>query len=280
LAGLCTGFRWSQEKQMLTSMRCACPAGSCVCGLSADSAAASSDASIRAMANSLVGTPNYIAPEVFGQEGYGNECDWWSVGVLLYEMLFGKPPFAAPSPWETRQRVLNWRVTLVLPEDPTVDRHARNLIERLCCDAPSRLGAGADGVAALQAHPFFARIEWSRTNEPPFVPPLENDTDTSNFLHHDTNSLSRDSANGNDAGVDALAFPAFTFRRFWDDRTASYRSSSYMSTTTRTASHLSDPTLSLRAEPTPSFTTATATSTRTASTISNPRRTASASEHQ
>lgn len=59
----------------------------------------------RVLAHSLVGTPNYIAPEVLERSGYTQLCDWWSVGVILYEMLVGQPPFLANSPVETQQKV-------------------------------------------------------------------------------------------------------------------------------------------------------------------------------
>lgn len=59
----------------------------------------------RCLAHSLVGTPNYIAPEVLLRTGYSQLCDWWSVGVVLYEMLIGCPPFSAESPTETQTKV-------------------------------------------------------------------------------------------------------------------------------------------------------------------------------
>jgi len=72
----------------------------------------------RCLAHSLVGTPNYIAPEVLLRTGYTQQCDWWSVGVILYEMLVGQPPFMANTPAETQYKVnilletLSWRIKL------------------------------------------------------------------------------------------------------------------------------------------------------------------------
>lgn len=60
---------------------------------------------LRCMAHSLVGTPNYIAPEVLQREGYTQSSDWWSVGVILYEMIIGQPPFFAESKYETQRKV-------------------------------------------------------------------------------------------------------------------------------------------------------------------------------
>lgn len=69
----------------------------------------------RCLAHSLVGTPNYIAPEVLQRTGYTQLCDWWSVGVILYEMLVGSPPFLANTPAETQYKVCRIILSLSLP---------------------------------------------------------------------------------------------------------------------------------------------------------------------
>ena len=63
-----------------------------------------------------MGTPDYIAPEVLLKKGYGMECDWWSVGAILYEMLIGYPPFFSDEPVITCQSIVNWRRHLRFPD--------------------------------------------------------------------------------------------------------------------------------------------------------------------
>lgn len=83
------------------------------------------DSNVRCLAHSLVGTPNYIAPEVLLRTGYTQLCDWWSVGVILYEMVVGQPPFYANTPAETQFKVINWEKTLRFPSNACVSREAR-----------------------------------------------------------------------------------------------------------------------------------------------------------
>nr|KAG5692399.1 hypothetical protein BaRGS_000683 [Batillaria attramentaria] len=84
----------------------------------------------RQLAYSTVGTPDYIAPEVFMQTGYSSSCDWWSLGVIMYEMLIGYPPFCSENPQETYRKVMNWRETLVFPPEMPISNEARDLIQR------------------------------------------------------------------------------------------------------------------------------------------------------
>lgn len=71
----------------------------------------------RALAYSTVGTPDYIAPEVLLKQGYGKECDWWSLGVILYECLVGYTPFYADRPVETCYKILNYPKYLQVPAE-------------------------------------------------------------------------------------------------------------------------------------------------------------------
>lgn len=76
----------------------------------------------RTLAYSTVGTPDYIAPEIFGGHGYSFACDWWSVGAIMFECLVGWPPFCAEDAHDTYRKIVNWRQTLYFPEEnPLLD---------------------------------------------------------------------------------------------------------------------------------------------------------------
>ena len=84
----------------------------------------------RALAYSTVGTPDYIAPEVFLQTGYDKTCDWWSLGVIMFEMLIGYPPFCSETPQETYRKVMNWKSTLEFPPEVPISETASKTIMR------------------------------------------------------------------------------------------------------------------------------------------------------
>ncbi|EJT97277.1 kinase-like protein [Dacryopinax primogenitus] len=94
----------------------------------------------------LCGTNSYMSPEVIRGQGYGYSCDYWSLGVIMYECLFGYPPFISRSRHTTRQKILNWKQTLRFPARPRVSSEAIDLIQRLICEPEDRLGGG--GVIA------------------------------------------------------------------------------------------------------------------------------------
>lgn len=81
-------------------------------------------------AYSTVGTPDYIAPEIFLQKGYGNECDWWSLGAIMFECLVGYPPFCSESTHDTYQKIINWPSYLMFPDDVHLSHEAEDLIRR------------------------------------------------------------------------------------------------------------------------------------------------------
>lgn len=135
----------------------------------------------RQLAFSTVGTPDYIAPEVFGQGGYNEAVDWWSAGVILFEMLVGYPPFFSDDPSITCQKIIHWKKTLVIPPDANLSPAATDLIRKLICDADHRLGKSS--VEEIKTHPFFEGVDWEhlKNNKSPYVPAIKSETDTSNF---------------------------------------------------------------------------------------------------
>lgn len=77
-----------------------------------------------------MGTPDYIAFEVFQQCGYGNEVDWWSLGCIMFEMMVGYPPFCSETPHETYRKIMDWQNQLQFPEDLPLPNDAIDLIKR------------------------------------------------------------------------------------------------------------------------------------------------------
>uniref|UniRef100_A0A1I8ISM9 non-specific serine/threonine protein kinase n=1 Tax=Macrostomum lignano TaxID=282301 RepID=A0A1I8ISM9_9PLAT len=129
----------------------------------------------RQLAYSTVGTPDYIAPEVFLQKGYSSNVDFWSLGVIMYEMLIGFPPFCSNGPQETYRKVMAWRETLVFPPETPISKNARDLVTRLWLRSrPAIIGRGL---------PFFAGVDWENIRERPAAIQINvrSIDDTSNF---------------------------------------------------------------------------------------------------
>ncbi|XP_050219383.1 uncharacterized protein LOC126669859 [Mercurialis annua] len=139
----------------------------------------------RTLAYSTVGTPDYIAPEVLLKKGYGVECDWWSLGAIMYEMLVGYPPFYSDDPVTTCRKIVHWRNHLKFPEEARLTPEAKDLICRLLCDVEKRLGTlGADQI---KAHPWFKDVAWEKLYEmeAAFKPQVDGELDTQNFMKFD-----------------------------------------------------------------------------------------------
>ncbi|XP_025974812.2 citron Rho-interacting kinase isoform X3 [Dromaius novaehollandiae] len=138
-----------------------------------------------------VGTPDYMAPEMLtglngdGKASYGPECDWWSLGVIAYEMIYGRSPFTEGTSAKTFNNIMNFQRFLKFPEDVKVSSEFLDLIQSLLCGQKERLG-----YEGLCCHSFFSKIDWDniRNSPPPFVPTLKSDDDTSNFDEPEKNS--------------------------------------------------------------------------------------------
>jgi len=127
---------------------------------------------------STVGTPDYMAPEIFAQKGYSQSVDWWSLGVIMYECLVGYPPFYSDSAMQTCRKIVHYQRTLRIPPEQGLSKDSKNLLFRLIC-APKR----RFGYKQITEHPFFRSVPWQnlRTQTPPFIPELTDALDTSNF---------------------------------------------------------------------------------------------------
>uniref|UniRef100_A0A671NZJ7 non-specific serine/threonine protein kinase n=1 Tax=Sinocyclocheilus anshuiensis TaxID=1608454 RepID=A0A671NZJ7_9TELE len=145
------------------------------------------DSSGMVRCDTAVGTPDYISPEVLMSQGgtgyYGRECDWWSVGVFIYELLVGDTPFYAESLVGTYGKIMDHKNSLTFPDDIEMSKKAKELICAFLSDREVRLGRS--GVDEIKCPPFFKNDQWTfdtiRDTMAPVVPELSSDIDTSNF---------------------------------------------------------------------------------------------------
>jgi len=159
---------------------------------------------------STVGTPDYIAPEVFSQRGYEKSVDWWSLGVILYECLVGYPPFYAEEPLQTCRKIVNYKHSLKVPKEACLSADANDIIMKLICHRRSRIG-----YRGIRQHPFFKLCMWSNlmVHKPPFIPKLTDKFDTSNFDEFKPMEDLPQKHKKNEALPQNQAFQGFTFDR-------------------------------------------------------------------
>ncbi|XP_053674358.1 uncharacterized protein LOC128724661 [Anopheles nili] len=141
--------------------------------------------------HSFCGTVEYMAPEILRSSqliGHDSTVDWWSVGVLTFELLTGGSPFSSEATPETTRRILE--TDAVIPEN--ISPEATDFIRKLLVKDPKRrLGSGKNDAADLKSHPFMQSINWSRLIKKqlnsPFPPVVEDELDTRNFSAEFTN---------------------------------------------------------------------------------------------
>lgn len=123
-----------------------------------------------ARSNSFVGTHEYLAPEIIKGEGHGSAVDWWTFGVFLYELLYGKTPFKGSGNDETLANVV--LQSLKFPDNPIISFQARDLIRGLLMKEPENRLGSERGAAEIKQHPFFEGLNWAliRCTIPPELP--------------------------------------------------------------------------------------------------------------
>lgn len=133
----------------------------------------------------MCGTPDYLAPEVISQNGQDLAVDWWTLGILIYEMLVGKTPFVDDNPYVIYQKILKEEV--VYPD--TLSPEAKELISRLL-DKSNKTRLGVNGAEEVKAMAWFQGVDFdalcARKLPAPVVPKIDGNLDTSNFNEVDT----------------------------------------------------------------------------------------------
>eukprot|EP00672_Neobodo_designis_P026738 CAMPEP_0174850800 /NCGR_PEP_ID=MMETSP1114-20130205/21144_1 /TAXON_ID=312471 /ORGANISM="Neobodo designis, Strain CCAP 1951/1" /LENGTH=416 /DNA_ID=CAMNT_0016085287 /DNA_START=30 /DNA_END=1280 /DNA_ORIENTATION=+ len=144
---------------------------------------------------SVVGSPGYIAPEILLRQPYSTGCDWWSVGVIMYECLYGCPPFYHDDNQQTCYMITHWREHLHFPEARRcrypVSNAAVDLMRRLLTDQDERIG-----IEGIKAHPYFAGVDWEniRSTRAEFQPQLDGPVDARYFPKIDAQRRNTDTS--------------------------------------------------------------------------------------
>jgi protein kinase A len=130
----------------------------------------------------LCGTPEYIAPDVLLNKGHGKPVDWWTLGILIYEMIVGQPPFCDEDPMGIYQKILAGKI--YFPK--YFDKNAKALVKKLLtADLSKRYGNLKDGSDDILKHKWFSSLEWKKLEAleipAPYKPTMKDDQDVSNF---------------------------------------------------------------------------------------------------
>uniref|UniRef100_A0A2K5EVV5 non-specific serine/threonine protein kinase n=1 Tax=Aotus nancymaae TaxID=37293 RepID=A0A2K5EVV5_AOTNA len=157
--GLCTVLKKAHRTEFYRNLNHSLPSDFTFQNMNSKRKAETWKRNRRQLAFSTVGTPDYIAPEVFMQTGYNKLCDWWSLGVIMYEMLISYPPFCSETPQETYKKVMNWKETLTFPPEVPISEKE------------------------IKSNSFFEGVDWGRIKERPAAVSIEIKSidDTSNF---------------------------------------------------------------------------------------------------
>lgn len=130
----------------------------------------------------LCGTQGYIAPEVISNIGHGKPADWWTLGILIYEMNTGIDPFSDDDPLKIYQKVLKGKICFPL----SINTNAKSILKYLLqVDVSKRYGNLKKGIQDIKNHKYFKEIEWSalleNKIEAPYIPKVSSQNDVSSF---------------------------------------------------------------------------------------------------
>ncbi|SCU92586.1 LAME_0F00606g1_1 [Lachancea meyersii CBS 8951] len=155
--------------------------------------------------NSFVGTEEYLAPEVIRGNGHTAAVDWWTLGILIYEMLFGFTPFKGDNTNKTFSNVL--KNDVVFPNNNEVSRSCKDLIRKLLLKNESKRLGSRFGASDIKKHPFFKKVQWSllRNQEPPLIPVLTENGYDFTKLTSNTKGNGKGTTTGGNAVVDEVA---------------------------------------------------------------------------
>lgn len=138
----------------------------------------------------LCGTPEYLAPEIILSKGYNKAVDWWALGVLVYEMSAGYPPFFADQPIQIYEKIVSGKVRFPSHFSSDLKDLLRNLLQ---VDLTKRYGNLKNGVDDIKTHKWFSTTDWiaiyQKKIEPPFVPKTKGPGDPSNFDEYEEEPL-------------------------------------------------------------------------------------------
>ncbi|CAM6058167.1 unnamed protein product [Sphagnum tenellum] len=162
--------------------------------------------------NSLCGTMEYMAPEILLAKGHGKAADWWSVGILLYEMVTGQPPFAHSNKQKLQQKIIKDKIKLPSYLTSEANLFLKGLLQK---DASRRLGSGPNGSDELKQQKWFKSINWhkleAREIVPKFIPAVSGKHCTANFDEIWTNLPIDDSPASTPKAGDCNYFRGYTY---------------------------------------------------------------------